>query len=51
MADFEPAGYNFSKKKGQWRLCVPPAHHRCRCQLVFIPKGFKISKMGTLEKI
>lgn len=48
MSDFEPAGYNYGKKRDQWRLCIPPSHPNCRCTLVYIPRGFTIDKSGAL---
>jgi hypothetical protein len=29
LTDFEPAGYNYSRKKADWKLCVPPSHYNC----------------------
>jgi hypothetical protein len=51
MSDFEPSGYNYGKKRSQWKLAIPPVHFRCRCSLVYIPAGFRIRKDGTLEPI
>lgn len=48
LADFKPSGYNFSRKRSDWVLSVPPAHHRCRCQLVYVPRGFTVDRAGTL---
>jgi hypothetical protein len=48
MTDFEPAGYNHSRKRALWKLAVPPAHYNCRCMLVFVPEGFTVRDDGTL---
>jgi len=48
MGDFEPAGYNYGKKRDQWRLCIPGAHPNCRCTLVYVPKGFAIDNTGAV---
>lgn len=48
MSDFQPAGSNYSKKRKDWILCVPPSHYRCRCQLIYIPEGFDIDNQGSI---
>lgn len=48
IGDFEPAGYNYGKKRDQWRLCIPGAHPNCRCTLVYVPKGFVIDNTGAV---
>ena len=48
ITDFQPAGYNFARKRKDWVLCVPPGHHRCRCNLVYLPKGFEVDDNGSL---
>jgi hypothetical protein len=48
VSDFEPSGYNYGKKKTDWKLCIPPAHPRCRCALVYVPKGFSVDDNGSL---
>jgi hypothetical protein len=48
MSDFHPAGHNFSRKKKDWELCVPPSHFGCRCTLVYIPDGFDIDVSGSV---
>lgn len=48
ITEFESAGYNFSRKRKDWVMCVPPAHHRCRCQLIVIPEGFDVDKTGSI---
>lgn len=48
MKDFKPAGYNYGKKKAEWVLCIPPLHINCRCVLVYVPSGFKITTSGDV---
>lgn len=48
ISDFQPAGYNFSRKRKDWELCVPPSHYRCRCELIYVPDGFDITNDGSL---
>lgn len=48
MSDFQPAGYNYGRKKDQWKLCIPGAHPNCRCTLVYVPRGFVIDNSGTV---
>lgn len=48
MSDFKPAGWNFRLKKAEWQLCIPPSHFNCRCSLVYVPRGFRIDKDGTI---
>lgn len=48
LSDFKPAGYNYGKKKQDWKLCIPPFHPNCRCNLVYIPKGFVILNNGDV---
>jgi hypothetical protein len=50
MADFQPSGYNYTRKRAEWKLAIPPAHPRCRCNLVYIPPGFKVDSDGSLSK-
>lgn len=51
MDQFEPAGYNYAKKRADWKLCIPGAHPNCRCNLLFIPKGFEVLKNGTVQPL
>jgi hypothetical protein len=51
LSEFAPAGTNYSRKKAQWILCVPPGHFNCRCSLVYIPKGFGIDRQGNLFRL
>lgn len=51
ITDFEPSGYNYGRKKADWKLTIPGAHPNCRCQLVYIPPGFEMDKFGGLVKI
>jgi hypothetical protein len=48
LEDFKPSGYNFSRKKADYELSISPLHHRCRCSIVYVPKGFGISKDGMI---
>ena len=48
ITDFQPAGTNFKLKRKDWVLCVPPGHYRCRCNLIYVPKGFTIDDNGSL---
>lgn len=49
IGDFKPAGYNYGKKHEDWDLCIPPAHPNCRCNLVYVPRGFTINKSGSVS--
>jgi len=51
LSDLKPAGYNYGKRKPDWRLCIPGAHPNCRCTLVYIPRGFMIDKDGSVAPI
>lgn len=48
LGDFKPAGYNYGKKHDDWALCIPPAHPNCRCNLVYVPAGFAIDRLGNV---
>jgi hypothetical protein len=48
VRDFQPAGTNFTRKRKDWILCVPPGHYNCRCNLIYIPKGFDIDNNGSI---
>lgn len=50
ISDFKPAGFNFGKKKDDWRLSIPPIHHRCRCRIIYVPPGFQLSSNGNIFK-
>lgn len=50
ISAFEPSGFNYTRKKAEWRLSIPPAHHRCRCNLVYVPPGFVVELGGGLRK-
>lgn len=49
MSDFMPAGYNYSRKRAEWKLCIPPGHPNCRCSLIYKPRGFEITNDGTIQ--
>ena len=47
-SELKPVGYNFKKPKREWEPSVPSFHPNCRCNLVYIPKGFTIDKDGAI---
>lgn len=47
IKDFQPAGYNFNRKKADWKLCIPQFHFNCRCLLTYLPRGFDIDNDGN----
>lgn len=47
---FEASGYNYNRKRAEWKLSIPPAHPRCRCNLVYVPPGFVVESGGGLRK-
>lgn len=51
LLSLKPAGYNLGKKKAQWENCQPLRHFRCRCTLVYVPKGYKVDNFGSLVKL
>ena len=51
LTTLKPAGYNLGKKKAQWENCQPLRHFRCRCTLVYVPKGYKVDNFGSLVKL
>jgi len=51
LKDLKPSGYNIGKKKAQWGMAIPPTHPNCRCVLVYVPSGFKVSPTGELSPI
>ena len=50
MTDFMPSGFNYGRKKSDWKLSITPAHPRCRCNLVYVPPGFKVDPSGGILK-
>jgi hypothetical protein len=48
LSSLKPAGYNLGKKQKDWTNCIPKRHFGCRCELVYIPQGFKLTKEGSL---
>ena len=48
LSAFKPAGTNFSLKQKDWVLTISPVHHKCRCTLVYLPRGWKITNDGDL---
>ena len=51
LTSLKPAGYNLGKKKAQWENCQPLRHFRCRCTLVYVPKGYRVDDFGSLVKL
>jgi hypothetical protein len=51
LTSLKPAGYNLGKKKKEWENCQPLRHFRCRCTLVYVPKGYKVDNFGSLVKL
>lgn len=51
LTSLKPPGYNLGKKKAQWQNCQPLRHFRCRCTLVYVPKGYKVDNFGSLVKL
>lgn len=51
LTSLKPAGYNLGKKKAQWENCQPLRHFRCRCTLVYVPKGYRVDDFGSLIKL
>lgn len=49
--DLKPAGYNLGLNKKDWKNSIPPRHFRCRCWMVYVPKGFKLNKQGSLQPL
>ena len=50
LGDFKPTGWNYGKKRSEWKPQILPAHPRCRCQLVVVPNGYKVDGEGTLVR-
>ena len=48
LSDLKPSGWNVGRKADQWELCIPPAHPNCRSTLVYVPRGFRVEKGGTI---
>lgn len=51
LTSLKPAGYNLGKKKKEWENCQPLRHFRCRCTLVYVPKGYRVDNFGSLVKL
>lgn len=49
LSDLQPSGYNFFRKRDQWKISVAPQHFRCRCQTVYVPAGFEIDPNGSIR--
>jgi len=50
MNELQPSGYNFSRKRADWKISVSPQHPRCRCQTVYLPPGFEMDEYGGMYK-
>lgn len=48
--DLEPSGYNFIRKRVDWKISVAPQHPRCRCQTVYVPRNFEVDENGGIRK-
>lgn len=48
LKDLRPSGWNVGKKRADWELCYPPAHPNSRSTVVYVPKGFKVLKGGSI---
>lgn len=46
LSELRANGTNYGVKASAYRPVIPPAHPRCRCSLVMVPKGFGFKK-GT----
>lgn len=51
LTSLKPPGYNLGHKKAEWENCQPLRHFRCRCTLVYVPKGYKVDNFGSLVKL
>lgn len=43
-----PSSVNFQRKAADRVACIPPAHPRCRCELVYVPDGWRVSEEGQV---
>lgn len=51
LKDFKPSGYNYSRKRKDWELTIPPVHPNCNCRLIYVPPGFTVTDQGELIKL
>lgn len=51
LSSLKPPGHNLSLKKSQWSNSLTPRHFNCRCTVVYVPKGYKLDKYGSLVKL
>jgi len=49
--DLMPAGYNLSRKPKDWKNSVPLRHFNCRCWLVYVPPGCKVTPSGSVVEL
>lgn len=47
-SDLMPAGYNFVRKKREWKQGVTPLHWNCRCATLIVPPGFMVDESGNV---
>lgn len=50
ISDFEASGFNYKRKRADWKLCIPGAHPRCRCALIYVPPGFEVDESGGIRR-
>jgi hypothetical protein len=43
-----PSTVNFQRKAAARVACIPPAHPHCRCELVYVPAGWRVSEEGQV---
>ena len=48
LSDFEPTGYNYGRKRADWKLTIGSSHPNCRCKIMYLPSGFKVGMDGSL---
>lgn len=51
LTALRPPGHNLGRKKAEWQNCQPLRHFRCRCTLVYVPRGYKVDNFGSLVKL
>jgi hypothetical protein len=50
LSDLQPSGYNFKRKRADWKISIGVQHPRCRCQTIYLPPGFDVDENGGLYK-
>jgi hypothetical protein len=52
LSSLKPPGYNLGRKKKDWvGESIPLRHVGCRCVLLWIPSGYKVTTEGSLVKL